>query len=293
MPFPSQGGRHELGQNFLTDHSVIGDINAMVARTKGPILEIGPGDGALTLPLSKHGRSITAVEIDARRARRLDARTPGHVTVVHHDFMNFPLPRNPHVVVGNLPFHLTTAIMRRLLDAQHWHTAVLLVQWEVARRRAGVGGTTLLTAGWAPWYEFDLHSRVPAQAFRPVPNVDGGLLRIRRRSAPLVDSVQPYQDFVRQVFTGRGNGLKEIIKRNGRVSQRDLAGWLRHYDISPHALPKDLKAHHWASLWHLAEAAPAPVRPREQPHHRAAARRRKVQYSKAQPRAHSADSHKY
>lgn len=251
MAFSPQGGRHELGQNFLVDRSVIDEIDGLVARTKGPILEIGPGDGALTLPLSRHGRPITAVELDGRRAQRLGVRTPGHVTVVHHDFLQFPLPRHPHVVVGNVPFHLTTAIMRRLLDAQHWHTAVLLVQWEVARRRAGVGGSTLLTAGWAPWYEFDLHSRVPARAFRPMPGVDGGVLAIRRRSAPLVGQVKTYQDFVRQVFTGKGNGLKEILRRTGRVSQRDLATWLRRNEISPHALPKDLKPGQWASLWEL------------------------------------------
>ncbi len=164
---------------------MIDAIDALVARTKGPVLEIGAGDGALTLPLSRHGRTITAIELDTRRALRLGARTPAHVTVVNEDFLRYSLPRTPHVVVGNLPFHLTTAITRRLLDAQNWHTAVLLVQWEVARCRAGVGGATLLTAGWAPWYEFDLHSRVPARAFRPMPGVDGGLLTVRRRSAPL------------------------------------------------------------------------------------------------------------
>lgn len=289
MPYPSQGGRHELGQNFLTDQSIIREINSLVARTKGSILEIGPGDGALTLPLSKHGRQITAVEIDPLLARRLDVRTPGHVTVVNHDFMRFPLPRHPHVVVGNLPFHLTTAIMRRLLDAQHWHTAVLLVQWEVARRRAGVGGATLLTASWAPWYEFDLHARVPARAFRPMPGVDGGVLSIRRRSAPLVDTVRPYQDFVREVFTGKGHGLKEILKRNGRLSHRGVAEWLRHHGVSPQALPKDLNAHQWATLWELAKSGPGrdlPARERQQ-HGRPSARRRRVQHPTAQPRARS------
>nr|WP_030678943.1 rRNA adenine N-6-methyltransferase family protein [Streptomyces cellulosae] len=80
--FSRQGGRHELGQNFLVDRSVIDAIDAVVARTKGPILEIGAGDGVLPPPLSRHGRPITAIELDTRRARRLGARTPAHVTVV-------------------------------------------------------------------------------------------------------------------------------------------------------------------------------------------------------------------
>ena len=65
-----QGGRHEHGQNFLTDPSIIATITRLVAATQGPIIEIGPGDGALTTPLAKLGRPVTAVEIDPRLARR-------------------------------------------------------------------------------------------------------------------------------------------------------------------------------------------------------------------------------
>ncbi|WFE23133.1 rRNA adenine N-6-methyltransferase family protein [Solwaraspora sp. WMMD937] len=132
---------------------------------------------------------------------------------------------------------MTTSIIRTLLAADHWHAAVLLVQWEVARRRAGVGGATLLTASWRggavgagswwPWYDFELHSRVPARAFRPVPSVDGGLSTIDRRETPLVTDRKGYQDLVRTVFTGRGHGLAKIIQRSGRISRPDLQDWTR------------------------------------------------------------------
>lgn len=101
-------------------------------------MEIGAGDGALTLPMSRSGRPITAIEVDPKRARRLRQRTPSHVTVLTHDILRTPAPTHPHVVVGNIPFHLTTAILRHILGGTHWHTAALLVQWEVARRRARV-----------------------------------------------------------------------------------------------------------------------------------------------------------
>ncbi|MFF5566235.1 23S ribosomal RNA methyltransferase Erm [Streptomyces sp. NPDC012623] len=253
-----RGGRHELGQNVLVDRSVIDDIDHIVARTSGPIVEIGAGDGALTLPLSRRGRPLTAVEIDPDRARRLDARTPvrpyartpGNVTVVRADILRYRLPEHPHVVVGNIPFHVTTPIIKRLLTADHWHTAVLLVQWEVARRRAGVGGASMLTAAWWPWYEFELRSRVPARSLRPVPSVDGGLFTVRRGTDPLAAERGPYQDFVRHVFTGRGNGLRQILERTGRFDRAALRDWLRHHPAAHRALPKDLTAHQWASLWH-------------------------------------------
>ena len=142
-------GRHEHGQNFLTDHKIINSIVDLVKQTSGPIIEIGPGSGALTHPISRLGRAITAVEVDAKLAAKLTKKTASaSVEVVHDDFLNFPLPATPCVIVGNIPFHLTTAILRKLLHAPAWTDAVLLMQWEVARRRAGVGASTMMTAQW-------------------------------------------------------------------------------------------------------------------------------------------------
>jgi 23S rRNA (adenine-N6)-dimethyltransferase len=126
---------------------------------------------------------------------------------------------------------------------------VLLVQWEVARRRAGVGGATLLTAQEWPWFEFRLLRRVPARAFRPAPSVDGGLLRITRRPDPLVAGSErrEYQRFVGSVFTGSGRGLPAILRRTAPSAPVD--GWLRANGVTAATLPKQLDAAQWASLW--------------------------------------------
>lgn len=242
---PPQHGRHELGQNFLCDHRVVADIIEIVSRTTGPILEVGAGDGALTLPLQGLGRPLTVVEIDHRRAQRLADRTAPATTVVSGDFIRYRLPRTPHVIVGNLPFHLTTAILRRLLHGPGWTDAVLLVQWEVARRRAAVGGASMMTAQWWPWFEFGLARKVSAAAFRPRPGVDGGLLTITRRIDALVDHTDRsgYQAMVHRVFTGRGRGMAQIL------GKRVTRGWLRANGIAPSALPRDLRAAQWAALF--------------------------------------------
>ena len=179
------GGRHELGQNFLIHRPTIRRIVDLVAATGGPILEIGAGDGALTAPLAALGRELTAIEIDEHRVRTLRQRLP-KVRVEHADALRHPLDHP--VLVGNVPYHLTTPILRRLLARSGWRHAILLTQWEVARKRAGVGGATMMTAQSAPWFEFALHGRVPAQHFRPLPSVDGGILSITRRASPLVDA---------------------------------------------------------------------------------------------------------
>lgn len=266
MHHPYAGGPHELGQNFLVDQSVISAVEELVARTSGPIVEIGPGDGALTMPLSRSGRSLTTIEIDPKRARRLRQRTPEHVAVINADMLRYRFPRQPYVLVGNLPFHITTAVLKQLLTTEHWQTAILLVQWEVARRRAGVGGASMLTASWWPWYEFSLHARVPARAFHPTPSVDGGLLTMTRRAQPLVAGRKPYQRFINAVYTGRGRGLCEILARTGHVDRSALSTWLHTHQVSPHALPKDLTAEQWASLWQLARATtPTPPPARRRP----------------------------
>lgn len=245
-------GRHETGQNFLVDRRVIARVVDAVAPLAGPILEIGPGDGALTLPLARLGRPLTAVELDHARAERLRRRTPTGVTVVTSDVLRYRLPDRPHVLVGNIPFHLTTAILRRILDRGAWTHAVLLVQWEVARRRAGVGGATLMTAAWWPWFEFDLLGRVPSAAFRPIPGVDGGLLQITRRPRPLVGDRLRYQRFVGDVFQGRGRGLPEVLARTRRFDRSVLDAWLRAEQVDGRHLPKHLDARQWAELWELA-----------------------------------------
>lgn len=242
------GGRHELGQNFLVHRPTIDRILGLVADTDGSILELGAGDGVLTRRLSELGRDLTAIEIDEHRVRALRRRVP-RARILHADALTYDI-RQP-VVVGNIPYHLTTPIMRRLLAVDRWQHAILLTQWEVARKRAGVGGSTMLTAQTAPWFTFELHGRVPARGFRPVPSVDGGLLAIRRRSTPLVarHDRRRYAAFVRGVFTGPGRGLTSILRGMTGRSTSDVRRVLRDAGVPADRLPRDLTAEQWAALW--------------------------------------------
>ncbi|MCE1180645.1 MAG: 23S ribosomal RNA methyltransferase Erm [Micrococcales bacterium] len=258
-PRPSQHGpgRHELGQNFLTDPRVIARVVALTAETDGPIVEWGTGDGALTIPLSRLGRPLRGIEIDARRATRLARRVGPHACIETGDILRHAPPRGS-AVVSNVPFHLTTRVLRHLLSEPDWHRAVLLTQWEVARKRAGVGGATQLTAEWWPWHEFTPVQRVPAAAFRPMPTVDGGLLVVDRRPRPLLDPSDRarYQRWVAQVFQSRGRGLAEILQRNG-VPGRTARELARHTARKGTPLPRDLDAQGWAEAF-----AQVPPRPR-------------------------------
>lgn len=242
------GGRHELGQNFLIHQPTIDRIVALVAATDGAILEIGAGGGALTTGLAGLGRDLTAIDIDERRITALRRAHPA-VHVEHADALRHSL--DAPVIAGNIPFHLTTPILRRLLQRPGWRDAVLLTQWEVARKRAGVGGGTLLTAQAAPWFEFTLQGRVPSHAFRPAPSVDGGILSISRRGSPLVPLAhrRAYERFVGDVFTAKGRGMASILTTVRRCSRPTARRHLAHADIGTDALPRDLGPRQWAHLW--------------------------------------------
>jgi 23S rRNA (adenine-N6)-dimethyltransferase len=244
MPSSSRravGGRPELGQNFLVDHRVVARIAALVPP--GPVLELGAGDGALTRRLARREDTVTAVELDPARVAGLRRTLSGRVRVVHADMLRVRVAA-PNVV-SNVPFGVTTPVLRHLLRQATWTTAVLLLQWEVARKRAAVGGTTLLTASWWPWYEFDLAGRVPASAFRPRPSVDGGILLIRRREVPLVPPSErgPYQRLVREAF--RGDRLLPAIRGLVPTSHR----WLAAQGLTRWTRPGELDAERWAALY--------------------------------------------
>lgn len=243
-------GPHELGQNFLVDRRTIARMVDLAGLTTGPLVEWGAGDGALTLPLSRLGRPLESVEIDTLRVTRLRRQVGPHVCISEGDILRHAPPPES-TVVSNVPFALTTPVLRHLLGRRGWIRAVLLLQWEVARKRAGVGGATQLTAQWWPWLDFALDRRVPASAFRPRPSVDAGILLIDRRSVPLLPETQraAYQRWVVRVFSGPGRSLAEVLARSGCLSRPQAAQRVRELRLDLRTLPRDLTAEQWVALF--------------------------------------------
>jgi 23S rRNA (adenine-N6)-dimethyltransferase len=245
-------GSQELGQNFLTNPQIIRTVVDLAARTDGPIVEWAAGDGALTLPLAELRRPLEAVEIDPCKAAGLQRRVGPHVCITEGDILRHAPPPTPFTLVSNIPFHITTPVLRRILPMRQWDTAILITQWEVARKRAGVGGATQLTAQWWPWYDFILQQRIPSTAFRPRPSVDAGLLLLRRRQAPLLDGDRhDYQQWVRRVFTSRGHGMPEILTRSGGLPTPVARNWCAEQHFTYRTLPKNLGANQWADAYKL------------------------------------------
>lgn len=197
--------RRRLGQNFLRPEYAERLVGGVDLRPGELVVEIGPGAGAVTRALARRGVDVVAVEVDPAWAallrRSAPQMGPGRVRVVECDFLRYRLPEGPFRVVASVPFGETTAILHRLLDDPRtpMMRADLVVQSEVARKRAVLPPSTLLSATWVPWWEMRSGPHVPRGQFRPVPRVDGEVLVVTRREPPLLPAgmAAPYAMFVR------------------------------------------------------------------------------------------------
>jgi 23S rRNA (adenine-N6)-dimethyltransferase len=210
--------RTARSQHFLRASGVAEELAALAGISRGDlVLEIGAGDGAVTSVLARRAGYVIAHELDPLLAARLRERFGplSSVLVVEGDAFAQPVPRIPFRAVSSVPFHETTRLFRVLLDDPRGalERAALIVQWEVARKRARAD--TLLGLGWAPWWEIRLVRQLPAAAFRPRPSVDAGIVVVSRRREPLLPPTQAkaYRSFLRRGFGRRRRpaGLEEWL----------------------------------------------------------------------------------
>jgi 23S rRNA (adenine-N6)-dimethyltransferase len=200
--------RRASGQNFLASSELAARLVRDADVGQGDlVVETGAGNGILTFALARRAGRVEAIEIDPVWAARLRERFAGcrRVDVIEGDALRVPLPTEPFRVVANIPFTATTALLRRLLDDPRTplKRADVVLQWEVARKRAG-RPRTALSASWSPWWRFRLGRRLPRNAFRPRPAVDAGVLVAERRRDPLLplEAHEAFTDFVRALFAG-------------------------------------------------------------------------------------------
>jgi len=246
--------RRELGQNFLKDKRVARWIVAEAGLGKDDlVVELGAGGGMLTRQLARASRRVVAVEYDPYWAMHLRERfsDDDHVRVVQGDALTVTLPKEPFVVVANIPFNITTPILHRLLDdpTAPLQAAHLLVQKQVALKHARSTPTTLKTLNWSPWYRFSAGLKLPADAFDPKPEVDACLMVAAKRGPPLVapEHRHLFRAFVRRAFVGHGNCVSETLRPFFTRSQlRRLA---RDNGFSLHCPPSMLTVHQWASVF--------------------------------------------
>ncbi|GAA2622153.1 23S rRNA (adenine(2058)-N(6))-methyltransferase Erm(O) [Dactylosporangium fulvum] len=243
--------RRVYGQNLLTDPAAVRRLATAAGLTRTDlVLEIGAGRGSLTAELLRHARRVVAYEVDPDLAAALPDRP--RLTVRVADFLAAEPPGEPFAVAGNIPYALTSAVVDWCLRAPRLTAATLLTQLEYARKRTGdYGRWSRLTIETWPWYDWRLAGRIPRAAFRPVPRVDGGILRLARRPVPLAPASAhvPYRRFVSWGFSGIGGSLHATLAR--RHDPRRVAGAFRALRLAPDTPVGLVWPEQWLTLFRL------------------------------------------
>ena len=175
------------------------------------MIEIGAGRGALTEPALRKSKHLIAIEADPYLAGRLESKLGPSLEVVQADFLHFDLPQNDYVVLGNIPYHISTDIIRRLISGvKPPEEAWLVVQSELGKRMAGLpySKESLWSLRLKPHWHMELPDRLAPEEFSPPPSVDSVLLHLSKRPKPIV-STEDYSAYL--------NFVKLTLKHSGRV----------------------------------------------------------------------------
>ncbi|MEO8208901.1 MAG: 16S rRNA (adenine(1518)-N(6)/adenine(1519)-N(6))-dimethyltransferase RsmA [Chloroflexota bacterium] len=287
--------RHSLSQNFLADPDVLEAILAAADVQPGErVLEIGPGLGILTGALVETGAAVTAVELDFRLAglvrKRLaeavdrgaeDPAAIGALTLIEGDALDQDLTTlvsAPYTVVANLPYHITSPILHRLLEVPPRPTRmVLMVQWEVAERIVAPPGRMSYLSVFVQYHAAArIACRVPAEAFEPAPSVASAVIVLephcpgggldgadRDRAQPssllrtdgdtAIPSVVPGDEdelwaLVQAGFRERRKMVRNVLGRQLRVGQPRVDEALARVGVSGDRRPQTLSVEEWIAL---------------------------------------------
>jgi 16S rRNA (adenine1518-N6/adenine1519-N6)-dimethyltransferase len=267
-----------LGQNFLVDPAHRAQIVAAAELTPDDtVLEIGPGPSVLTDLIAEQAGRVIAVELDDRLIPFLCARfaTQPHVSIVHADILKVdvgalmtiddrpltfdggsivhrPSSIVRYKVIANLPYYLTSAVIRQLLESTPPpERLVLTVQREVAERMvASPPEMSLLALGVQFYCTARIVGQIPARAFYPVPKVDSAVVRLDRRAEPVTSGVEAEAFFrvARAGFSQPRKQLRNSLAAGLRLAPAAVEAWLTAADIDPQRRAETLTLVEWGAL---------------------------------------------
>jgi 23S rRNA (adenine-N6)-dimethyltransferase len=242
-----------LSQNFLKSANLVRSL--IHASSIGPgdtVLDIGAGGGIITAELARIARKVIAIEKDPSYAMQLreQYQTDRNVVIVEKDFMQYHICDQEFKIFANIPYNITSDILRKLLyTAPMPKEAYLILQKKAAAKFAGTPIENQFSVLAKPRFSFQIVRQLRRTDFDPVPSVDSVLLCIKKRSPPLIGEgdFDSYRRFIQYGFGKWRKNLKCIFK-----SVFTYAQWkhLSHeLGFALNATPTDLTFEQWLGLF--------------------------------------------
>jgi 16S rRNA (adenine1518-N6/adenine1519-N6)-dimethyltransferase len=248
-----------LGQNFLVDPNALAQVlQAAEIDGEASVLEIGPGLGALTRLLARRARRVVAVELDANLLPPLyQVLAPyPNVEIVQGDILAHDPARlmgeAGYRVVANIPYYITSALIRHLLEAQlKPQRLVLTVQREVAERIcAGPGDLSLLALSVQVYGKPQIAARIPAGAFYPAPKVDSAVVRVDLSDQPAIPErdLEVFFRLAKAGFSQKRKTLRNALAGGLRLTTAQSSQLLEAAGIDPMRRAETLSLEEWGKL---------------------------------------------
>ncbi len=211
--------RKRFGQNFLTDDKVIERIVYTIApKFDDNLLEIGPGKGAITLPLLEYVKQLNVIEIDKDLIAMLNGLNKNNLIVHQGDALKFDLNILPMPlrVVGNLPYNISSPLLFHLLENRDKIVDMtFMLQKEVVKRIVAEHGSKTygrLSVMMQAFFEVELIFIVPPESFNPAPKVDSAIVYLKPLAKSKVSNIKLFEKIVKVAFSQRRKILKNCLK---------------------------------------------------------------------------------
>lgn len=208
-----------LAQNFLRDRNLVVSIVRASSLGKADIVyEIGPGIGIITRELVRIAKKVVGIEKDSNLVKKLRAQLGDIQNIEIHeaDFLKYRIENSEYKMFSNIPFNITSDIMRKILYGENPpEEAYLIMQKEAAEKFSGGPIETQFSLLAKPWFSFNIIREFRSTDFEPIPKVDVVLLHAEKRGKPLVfrGNAIIYQQFVKHGFGAWKKHLKAAYKR--------------------------------------------------------------------------------
>lgn len=216
--------KKSLGQNFLIDLNVISKIVTEVSACDDDlIIEIGPGQGALTKELKKYNANLICYEVDKDLSNILSKLENNKTKVIWQDFLKSNIKEdikdikyNKLYIVGNLPYYITTPIIEHIMDSDiTFDKLVIMVQKEVADRFLAKSHSKeygYITVVLNYYFDISKVTDVSKYAFKPVPKVESTVLRLIPKDNREDIDFDKYKEFLKNCFSQKRKTLKNNLK---------------------------------------------------------------------------------